>query len=52
LPGIGRDIDNAEDLNAFVRVRSSTRTQAFLDRNSFADWGRILKSSDQPNKQK
>jgi 2-phospho-L-lactate guanylyltransferase len=33
LPGIGHDIDRAEDLAAFARLRSSTRTQAFLDRN-------------------
>ncbi len=33
LPGIGRDIDRAEDLHAFARLRSSTRTQGFLDRN-------------------
>lgn len=26
LPGIGQDIDNPEDLEAFTRVRSSTRT--------------------------
>jgi 2-phospho-L-lactate guanylyltransferase len=40
-PGIARDVDNAEDLDAFARVRSATRTQAFLDGNSFADWLRI-----------
>jgi 2-phospho-L-lactate guanylyltransferase len=40
-PGIARDVDNAEDLDAFARMRSATRTQAFLDRNSFADWLRI-----------
>jgi len=41
LPGIGRDIDNAEDLHAFARIASTTRTQTFLDRNGFADWGHI-----------
>jgi len=41
LPGIGRDIDNAEDLDVFARLGSATRTQAFLDRTSFADWGRV-----------
>jgi 2-phospho-L-lactate guanylyltransferase len=41
LPGIGRDIDNAGDLEAFVRLRSSTRTQAFLNQNGFADWSRM-----------
>ena len=40
-PGIARDVDNAEDLDAFARARSATRTQAALDRNSFADWLRI-----------
>lgn len=38
LPGIGRDIDNAADLEAFARVRSTTRTRALLDQNGFADW--------------
>jgi 2-phospho-L-lactate/phosphoenolpyruvate guanylyltransferase len=38
LPGIGRDIDTPEDLRFFATIRSSTRTQAFLDRHCFADW--------------
>lgn len=38
LPGIGRDIDNPEDLRSFARFHSSTRTQAFLDLHRFADW--------------
>ncbi|HEY7298038.1 MAG TPA: 2-phospho-L-lactate guanylyltransferase [Xanthobacteraceae bacterium] len=38
LPGIGRDIDNAEDLAAFAAMRSPTRTQALLDRNGFPEW--------------
>jgi 2-phospho-L-lactate guanylyltransferase len=42
LPGIGRDIDNAEDLAVFAAMRSATRTQAFLDQNGFAEWGRAL----------
>jgi 2-phospho-L-lactate guanylyltransferase len=41
LPGIGRDIDNVDDLNAFAGMRSATRTQAFLDQNGFADWERL-----------
>jgi 2-phospho-L-lactate guanylyltransferase len=41
LPGIGRDIDNADDLNAVAAIRSATRTQAFLDQNRFADWARL-----------
>lgn len=39
LPGIGRDIDNAEDLRAFASLRSVTLTQAFLDRNGYPNWG-------------
>jgi 2-phospho-L-lactate guanylyltransferase len=35
LPGIGLDIDQPNDLIAFLRMRSRTRTQAFLDRNGF-----------------
>ena len=42
LPGIGRDIDNAEDLGAFAAMHSATRTQAFLDQNGFADWGALV----------
>jgi 2-phospho-L-lactate guanylyltransferase len=38
LPGIGRDIDHAEDLRAFASLRSATLTQAFLDRNGYPDW--------------
>lgn len=38
LPGVMRDIDNPEDLKVFAEQRSSTRTQAFLDRHRFADW--------------
>jgi 2-phospho-L-lactate guanylyltransferase len=37
--GIGRDIDGAEDIRAFARLRSETHTQAFLDTNGFEDWG-------------
>jgi 2-phospho-L-lactate guanylyltransferase len=37
--GIGRDIDCAEDIRVFARLRSATRTQAFLDDNGFEDWG-------------
>ena len=36
--GIGRDIDGAEDIRAFARLRSETRTQGFLDDNGFEDW--------------
>jgi 2-phospho-L-lactate guanylyltransferase len=32
LPGIGLDIDTPEDLRAFARLNSTTRTQAFIDR--------------------
>lgn len=39
VPGISRDIDCAEDLQAFARFRSSTRTQVFLDANGFEEWG-------------
>jgi 2-phospho-L-lactate guanylyltransferase len=49
LPGIGHDIDNPENLNAFARMGSPTRTQAFLDQNDFADWGRISNASVQGN---
>lgn len=42
LPGIGRDIDTGEDLAVFAAIRSPTRTQAFLDRSGFAEWGRSL----------
>jgi 2-phospho-L-lactate guanylyltransferase len=38
LRGIGRDIDNADDLRSFADVRSATRTQAFLDRNGYPNW--------------
>jgi 2-phospho-L-lactate guanylyltransferase len=38
LPGIGRDIDNADDLRAFASHRSATLTQAFLDRNGYPNW--------------
>jgi 2-phospho-L-lactate guanylyltransferase len=41
LPGIGRDIDNANDLRAFARIRSTTLTQAFLDRNGYPNWNCI-----------
>jgi 2-phospho-L-lactate guanylyltransferase len=46
-PGIGRDIDNMEDLAIFARVSSNTRTQAFLDQHDFADWGRSAGASHQ-----
>lgn len=39
LPGIGRDIDDLEDLAVFARMRSNTRTQSFLDRHGIADGG-------------
>jgi 2-phospho-L-lactate guanylyltransferase len=41
LPGIARDIDHLEDLIAFARLGSTTRTQAFLDRHDFIHWGRV-----------
>jgi 2-phospho-L-lactate guanylyltransferase len=41
LPGIGRDIDNADDLRAFAGLRSTTLTQAFLDRNGYPNWTRV-----------
>ncbi|MGD9768732.1 MAG: 2-phospho-L-lactate guanylyltransferase [Pseudolabrys sp.] len=41
LPGIARDIDHLEDLIAFARLGSATRTQAFLDRHDFIHWGRV-----------
>ena len=49
LPGIGHDIDNPDDLQAFARMGSPTRTQAFLESNSFADWGRIANANVQGN---
>jgi 2-phospho-L-lactate guanylyltransferase len=33
MPGIGRDIDNPEDLAVVARMDSHTRTQAFLDQH-------------------
>ena len=42
LPGIGLDIDSPDDLKAFARIRSATRTQALLDRNRFGNEGREL----------
>jgi len=33
LKGIGLDIDTPEDLHAFARLKSATRTQAFLERS-------------------
>lgn len=36
LPGIGLDIDRPEDIGAFARHKSQTRTQAFLERNGMA----------------
>ncbi len=41
IPGIGRDIDNPDDLKVFARIASATRTQAFLELNGFANWERI-----------
>jgi 2-phospho-L-lactate guanylyltransferase len=38
LPGIGRDIDTPEDIAEFVRYRSQTRAQAFLDRHDYRTW--------------
>jgi 2-phospho-L-lactate guanylyltransferase len=49
LPGIGHDIDNPDDLKAFAGMGSPTRTQAFLERNNFADWGRIANANVQGN---
>jgi 2-phospho-L-lactate guanylyltransferase len=49
LPGIGRDIDNAQDLEVFARTGSATRTQSFLDRTGFANWEPIAKASLQRN---
>jgi 2-phospho-L-lactate/phosphoenolpyruvate guanylyltransferase len=48
LPGIGRDIDSPEDLAVFASMNSATRTQAFLDRHGFVDWGRqaVAQSED------
>ncbi len=45
-PGIGRDIDRAEDLHVFARLRSATRTQAFLDHNGVEDWGSSANDSN------
>ncbi len=42
LPGIGRDIDNWEDLAVFAAMPLPTRTQAFLNRSRFAEWRRAL----------
>jgi 2-phospho-L-lactate guanylyltransferase len=36
LPGIGLDIDTPADLRAFARLKSTTRTQAFLERTGLA----------------
>jgi 2-phospho-L-lactate guanylyltransferase len=47
LPGIGRDIDNQEDLRAFARFATATRTQAYLDRHQFSDWRRASSAQDQ-----
>jgi 2-phospho-L-lactate guanylyltransferase len=47
LPGIGRDIDNPADLTEFASARSSTRTQAFLDRHGFPNWESRLTDSAQ-----
>jgi 2-phospho-L-lactate guanylyltransferase len=49
LPGIGRDIDNANDLSAFAAMHSATRTQAFLDQNAFADWARLSYANSREN---
>jgi 2-phospho-L-lactate guanylyltransferase len=38
LPGIGRDIDRAEDIAVFACLRSATRTQEFLDRHGYPNW--------------
>lgn len=37
MAGIGRDIDNPDDLKAFVRIGSTTRTYAFLKKVGLAD---------------
>jgi 2-phospho-L-lactate guanylyltransferase len=47
MPGIGRDIDNVEDLAIFSRMGSNTRTQSFLDQHGFAEWGRGANASHQ-----
>jgi 2-phospho-L-lactate guanylyltransferase len=47
LPGIGRDIDNIDDLRVFAGVDSSTRTRAFLDRNRFQDWSEAALPEEQ-----
>ena len=49
LPGIGHDIDHPEDIQAFARLGSATRTQAFLHRNDFATWGKALSDADTRN---
>jgi 2-phospho-L-lactate guanylyltransferase len=49
LPGIGRDIDNPTDLAEFASARSSTRTQAFLDRHGFPNWESGSTDSTQRN---
>jgi 2-phospho-L-lactate guanylyltransferase len=47
MPGIGRDIDCAEDIHDFAGLRSATRTQSYLDDNGFKDWGyRTINSSN------
>lgn len=43
LPGIGHDIDNPEDLEAFACRASSTRTQAFVVAHGLAGCARIAK---------
>lgn len=47
LPGIGRDIDNAGDLQAFARAGSKTLAQSFLDNNGFVNWGRAASAAMQ-----
>lgn len=49
LPGIGHDIDSPDDLKAFARMGSATRTQAFLETNNFADWRRAANANVQGN---
>lgn len=46
LPGIGRDIDNIEDLRIFASLESATLTRAFLDQNRFAEWSTIAPVQD------
>jgi 2-phospho-L-lactate/phosphoenolpyruvate guanylyltransferase len=36
LPGFGLDIDRPEDLDAFARLRTNTRAQAYVDRHGLA----------------